>query len=622
MTSLASDEKTLLKRSSESATLLANHTAKKQMVAPGKASKKGAQIILKPEHATYFTGKPAWVQITMQPAPAANALSITTPIYFIIENTYPGVVKDMVLRMRVTFSGTDPLADSSIVQTTRWFDRIEWYNRTTGQELARYPMDYGHLLMQTLSQEALVPLCERMNMNCKNGRSISRQFVNGQTYDFYLPMPHHWFEGLDVDFTELKHDIEVRLYPNCDGIFRKVQTGVNNEIGGGNAATVQLNELRFINTTEMMPSGLFRKQKAALAGKVMQHNYLDVQRYTDANQTWNPSSPYNIDLDSFRHVSAGLIMLIRRNARDSAEGKFLSDGHDQYLNLGDGATVDLENVHGKSLMGLGTPLDEAYFRLFTGAADLFNHEFLKHNAVYFIPFTHDVAGMLGGEIDGFKSFVGDREKIVVRTGNSSQPTTCVYRWESATSTTLDGDVTGAGTLDDPLLAQSIVEMWWDGKMVAKQVELGGGAVDLAALAVRANQSEVLRSADVVLAVTTDNAGEAAGSTNVTVTFTDLQGQPKIFSEADPSDAGLPVTDDIRAFSEVSKFKVVVKTNAENAAYTSWDDGTVSLPPYTCVPQNYTPGQRGWETTTVDIDIYSIYHRHMFNEDGILVAHDD
>ena len=599
------DAKSLLKRNSTSSTLLANHVAKRQKVAPGATHPSGGRIVVAPEHAVYFAGKPAWTQIINSPAASDTALASTTYFSMVVENTYPGVIEDSVLRFRLTFTKGSLATDNSILPITQWFDRIEWYNRGTGQEIARYQGDILHLLMQTLSQEALKPLAELMNFDPKTGRPVCRQFTTATQHDFYLPLVHHWFDGLDLDYSELKHDMEIRFYPR-GSIFR-VPTAGN---------SVALNEIRMINGSSMLPSGLFRKVKMSKKGQVQQHNYIDYQRYTDTDHTMARSTEYMIDLDAFRHVSAGLIVTFRRNVRTDGPLGIATEGDFEYLSLGDGATIDHENVHGRSLMGMGTALPEEFFRMMGGAAELFNHEFLKHNCVYFIPFTADVSGMLGGEIDGFHNFVGDREKLVITTGGTVVDTTCTYDLVEQDTASSDGKVAGGGAFaeDD----NGRVSLYYSGALIAETTYSGGdAATTLTLLEAKANASELLRSNDVQIAITETNPDALA---LINVTFTDLTGQPKIWNEnetAASTDAIVDLAE--KSCSEVGKFAFRLISSDETAG------GVVSA--MISRPGTYVPGKRGWGTAAissidVDIDVYSLYYRHLFNVDGRIEAHDD
>ena len=99
----------------------------------------------------------------------------------------------------------------------------------------------------------------------------------------------------------------------------------------------------------------------------------------------------------------------------------------RYSSLGPKATIDHENVHGRSLLGAGTPIDEQYFRQFVGKM-MWPHDYNTYNAVYCIPFSKDIQGALKGEVDGFHEFRGDRESLKIVTDQN--PTETQFKLET------------------------------------------------------------------------------------------------------------------------------------------------------------------------------------------------
>ena len=85
------------------------------------------------------------------------------------------------------------------------------------------------------------------------------------------------------------------------------------------------------------------------------------------------------------------------------------------------------DVHGRSQLGEGTPIDERYFREET-MGQLVRASYMKSNGVYMIPFTNDPKGMLDGVMDGYKTFVGSRERLVINTGPAPRATTVTYKY--------------------------------------------------------------------------------------------------------------------------------------------------------------------------------------------------
>eukprot|EP00808_Paulinella_micropora_P022530 g41299.t1 len=95
---------------------------------------------------------------------------------FILENNQSGAIHDATLRFKITFttSGSQP-TDSRVLPTTQWFERIEYIDRLTGTEIARYHGDMMHLILNTLPQEAIDQIADMVNMDPKTGKISGRQ---------------------------------------------------------------------------------------------------------------------------------------------------------------------------------------------------------------------------------------------------------------------------------------------------------------------------------------------------------------------------------------------------------------------------------------------------------------
>lgn len=394
------------KRVSRSATIVTQSKEapkRARMEATHKKHRSGQPIHVLPEHAVAHDGKKMFITEVMTPAPSTTALNQTNQFSFIIENDAAGLIKDAVLRFNITMlnaptGGTNARA----MPVPLWFDRIEWYDRHSGQEIGRYHGDTMWWMLQTLPKAYQEVLQGPVNYDARSGKFSSYEQAEDEVHNYYLPLPHLWLEGFDLDLSLLRGDLEIKFYPKGNIL-----------VDAANIATVpSLNEIRWVGGSEMFSqlSRLQFRRSRALA--THQHNFVSIQQYTATGVAITAGSEVTFDLDQFHHESAMLFFCVRDIP---AAGTAVSNSNAMnYVSLGPRATIDHENVHGRSLLGDGTPLDGEYMRKFV-ATGVFPHDFVNNNAVYVIPFSNNLAGVWNGEVDGWHAFRGDRERIRVVT---------------------------------------------------------------------------------------------------------------------------------------------------------------------------------------------------------------
>lgn len=382
-------------RDTQSGTKLTQSAAKRQKVSPtGVKHHSGQALHLKAEHAVAYDGKRQYVSEVMAPAAALTALNNTTMFSFIVENDSAGLVQDAVLRFTIQCAS----GVGSFMPVPLWFDRIEWYDRHSGQEIGRYHGDFMWWAIQSLPEDVQEVLADPVNFNAKSGKESSQVQLtgSGDIRNYYLPLPHLWLEGFELDLSLLRGDLEIKFYPKGSILQGTAATDI------GYDCVPSLTEVRWIAGSEMFSqiSRLTHRRSKALA--THQHNYVDVQQFTTTGVTINTGEEFTIDLDQFHHESAMLLMCIRQN--DANLNAI------EYVSMGPRATFDHENVTGRSQLGDGTPLDEVYMRKFV-ASRVFPHKFVNDNAVYVIPFSNNLRGVWSGKVDGYHEFRGDRERI-------------------------------------------------------------------------------------------------------------------------------------------------------------------------------------------------------------------
>ncbi len=535
---------------------------RRKLTASGKSHPSGQAIQIKPEHAVAYDGKKMYIQEIMTPAPARTALAQTSQFSFIVENDAAGLINDAVLRFDIESS-----LDTKLMPVPLWFDRIEWYDRHTGREIARYHGDTMHWLLQTMERDTLDLCAGPANFDAKTGKESTKKHKAGRQF-YYLPLPHVWLDGFSLDLSLLRGDLEIKFYPKGDI-----------KVSPTDPAVVQLHEIRWIGNSEMfsqLSRVSFRRSKALATH---QHNYIDFQQYTDAGRVLTAGTPFTIDLDQFHHESAFLWICFRKGSTGDSNINAL-----RYQSLGPKATIDHENVHGRSLLGDGTPIDEEYFRKWIGKS-CWPHEFNNYNAVYCIPFSNDVGSSVMGEIDGYHEFRGDRERLAIVPDHESVNTSFTLVGLGGTasdndvfSLSYDGHdvtqmITGVTLVSQvELLINELPSVIKDG-IEFKILQVDGAPVAPA---------DTLTSKDSFVVGVYERGTFNSEGTNAS----GCQGQPYIEKQA--------------------VFKLVVVSAATRKGF---------------IPLNYVVGKQGFVSGTYQIDVYSMYYRHIQEHNGRIEVED-
>ena len=561
------------RRKTHSATAVDQSTSKKRKVQAGtKTHKSGQAIHIKPEHAIAYDGKKMFIQEVMTPAPATTALNNTAQFSFIVENDAAGLIKDAVLRFQLTVTG----AEAQLMPVPLWFDRIEWYDRHSGQEIARYHGDSMYWLLHTLNKDALELLEDPVNFDAKTGKESSYKQQVGETKNYYLPLPHVWLEGFDLDLSLLRGDLEIKFYPKGDI-----------KVDSTSGASVVLNEIRWIGGSEMFSqiSRLQFRRSKALA--THQQNYIDIQQYTDAGRALTAGTEYTIDLDQFHHESGMLWFCIRQNDHNVNALRTVP--------LGPRGTIDHENVHGRSMLGDGTPIDEEYWRKFINPT-CWPQSFCKYNAVYMVPFSCDVPGVFSGEIDGWHEFRGDRERLRIVTGAGPGETSYQIAPSAAALTA------GAGN-----------RVWYKGDATTafdySTITYDGLSALINALpSVIADGFEVQIYNQTTPATSTAAAIVAGDDLRVR-----LYDRGTYIRYTDPPDwsAG-PAQDSGQPYNLKGRGLLYFDATAQSR---------LAAAPVELVLGNVTQGVPGFVSGTYQVDVYSVYYRYIHQHNGRLEMED-
>eukprot|EP00808_Paulinella_micropora_P006016 g42714.t1 len=432
-----------------------------------------------------------------------------------------------------------------------WFERIEYIDRLTGTEIARYHGDMVHLILNTLSQEAIDQIADMVNMDPKTGKVSGRQWENNDEQYFYLPLLHTWINGMDLDLSTLRGDLEIRFYPR-GSIFVAAQSAVNGQSAPAVPCTASLSEIRFITGCTQLPNGMRLGRSPLKQGKVAEQKYIDFVQYTAYAQRIKPSDRLAIDLDQFSHHSGGLFVFIRKSGDQTSYGdattyypQYTYDTTGRLMTydmLGDATTIDLEDVHGRSQMGEGTPIDERFFREET-MGQLVRSSYLKSNGVYLIPFSNDPKAMLDGVMDGYKTFVGNCERLVINTGPAPRATAITHKYGPfyANGATFAASDTNRLIVDYKGVTVAILDI--DSGLTFARITdrryTSPATAALTNLNTVLASSSWLRSCGVKIKFSNTRAGasntvdwEVSASMEYTASVTDLNDQPIIWSRGD------------------------------------------------------------------------------------------
>ena len=350
------------------------------------------QVAMKREQAVSYGGRPTKVTHIMTPAASTVALNSTSQFSMYIEADSVRLLKDGIFRFRVNNASGGSITP---VATPLWWERIEVYDRHSSAEIARCYGDVLYWFLMSQDEEVLRNWSSLIGYDPTTYSQSPVPQANNTTRYYWMPWPYAFWTGLGLDMSLMRGDIEIKFFPKG-----------NISVG---AEAVSLTEVALVSDTELMTLKDHQHWMQTVDTFAMRHQYIDSQRYRLTGQTLAAGLTYNFELDAFHHMSAGLVLCIRDEA--NTPNSNLNNASTRYLAL-EGGTIDHKSLSGQSVFGRGRPVPSEYMRYVVGT-DLFNNNFIRYNAVYCVPFTHNIHAALAGEIDGFHEFRGDRELLEV-----------------------------------------------------------------------------------------------------------------------------------------------------------------------------------------------------------------
>ncbi len=368
--------------------------SKKNLITTGQRHRSGKPVAIKAHQAARHHHMHRVVTDVARPTPNANSFNNGAQIKYFLEKDTLRTMTSVVLRFQIRMDDFD----GTVVPTPYWFDRIEIHIRRNGEEVARYYNDILMMMLTSVSQEQSDNWAQLCGYDADTYLTSGVAQVAGSTKYYYLPMPAAVFEDMNLDFSTIDSDLEIRLHPNDSGILHSlVSVGAN----------PQLVELAGVFTEEKPDSVSDNAHRMFLNKHVPVHHYLDSQLYTIIGQTMNPNNNYEFDLDQFDHHSACLVLAIRPTGYSNNDNTSQA-----FQSLGDG-TIDMLGVSGESLYGAGRPIQAEYLKDIVVSSQSNTTYFSKVNK-YVLSFG-DLQMAFHGQINGVNKFDGSKGRLSVTT---------------------------------------------------------------------------------------------------------------------------------------------------------------------------------------------------------------
>ena len=121
----------------------------------------------------------------MTPSPNVNALTNQSQIKYIVDSDSMKSVQSITLRFQVRANG----GSIHLAPTPYWWDRIEFYNRHTGDEICRVYNDALFVMLNLVDQDQLEQWDNLVNYDASSfteSKSYTREQASGTTRYYYL----------------------------------------------------------------------------------------------------------------------------------------------------------------------------------------------------------------------------------------------------------------------------------------------------------------------------------------------------------------------------------------------------------------------------------------------------
>lgn len=353
-----------------------------------------------PSHQAHATiGRNEWQTISIQPAASTSAIANAQTIYFDLEKDDCSRIEDIMFRFKISCAN----AAVTLPSSAYWFDRVIVYAQRGQDEIARfYPENVIAFLAMTQNKDQLKYWSKLMNFNLtefnsegslKFWYSDKNVIQVGESKDVYLPIPVSFFKFGAIDPQHLHSALRF-----------EIQFASNLAISGS-IANISLDAVHLVVRTHQEDE-MDRRAKLQHAQRIdHKYHYLDPVILSYNDKTLTASNKTTFALDSFVGKSPFLIFVIKGSTTPNVADK--SDLH--FKELGQYATIDLENSSGQSLLSAGNPIrQEVLYQTFTEDT---SNPYIK--GMYYLTFTDNIKLANAGVLNSWHQFNGQKDNLAI-----------------------------------------------------------------------------------------------------------------------------------------------------------------------------------------------------------------
>ena len=361
-------------------------------------NKKGGYF---PAHQTIATTSlPHWVKIPITPSAPTNAFSNGATINFDIEPFDVHEMNDVEIKLTLSASG----GNVSLVPSFWLMDKIILESdRGSGVEISRiYPETILSWCVMTMKEDMLRQYPKLGNFHLTEYKYSNQNKItigddttlyDGQTREIYIPIPLNFIKMAALDMSHISTPLRLRF--ECS----------NDVVVSGDVANLSLDNIELVvNSRTDEPFDVQHRKNTHLRNN--KYVYLEAERLTYNDKSIQPNVEVKYDLQSFVANSPFLVIVVKGSTSPQASDETLYD----FLELGDAATIDLQNTSGQSEISASQNevdikrLEKYYFE---------NIGTKTIQGMYVLPFCEDVSKALAGNMNGFYSFTGNKMYLCI-----------------------------------------------------------------------------------------------------------------------------------------------------------------------------------------------------------------
>jgi hypothetical protein len=374
----------------------------------------GKLVAMKKNHSYRICSQKEITVDVMTPTPNENILvgGGSGQIKYFLETDTAYNVKNKVLRFQINLANS-----ANLPPVSKWWSRLEIYQRSTNQEMCRIYGDILHMLLNRSDKNVVANYNELVNQSDSYGNRVGEagnENTKAGTHYYYLPLNYSLFENSDINFHNIVHDLEIRLHVNSNLMSQYAANGLK---------LLEVASVMEVEHPDQMSANAYNQ----LTNRhVMSHTYIDTQQYFET-LTMNANTRVEIDLDQFDEKSSMLVVYVRPTGVESVES----------VNF-ENSTVDVIGVSGESEYGSGRSVVGGYLRDFVVGRQYGNQFFNKTN-ILLLPFCNQIHSALSGVTHSYFDFTGSKRRLQINTGPAGTQAQYDFVFTADTST-LTGNV--------------------------------------------------------------------------------------------------------------------------------------------------------------------------------------